>query len=108
MQIKIVLDEDNKTLSIIDNGIGMNREDLILHLGTIANSGTENFLQKLEDNKENKCGKQHRKQDIFCCVERTLLCFCLFHSPNYNYITFFVNPILKNNYKNISKISFGL
>ena len=54
LQIKIVLDEDNKTLSIIDNGIGMNREDLILHLGTIANSGTENFLQKLEENKENK------------------------------------------------------
>lgn len=54
LQIKIFIDEDKKTLSIVDNGIGMNKEDLILHLGTIANSGTENFLKKLEENKENK------------------------------------------------------
>lgn len=38
---------ENPTLTISDNGIGMNQEDLINHLGTIANSGTKNFLKNL-------------------------------------------------------------
>jgi molecular chaperone HtpG len=37
----------NKTLTISDNGIGMNEEDLVAHLGTIARSGTKNFLKQL-------------------------------------------------------------
>ena len=41
------LDEENKTLTLADNGIGMNEEDLVSHLGTIARSGTKNFLSQL-------------------------------------------------------------
>jgi molecular chaperone HtpG len=39
--------DDEKTLTISDNGIGMNEEDLIANLGTIARSGTKNFLAQL-------------------------------------------------------------
>src|SRR5450432_298737 len=46
-RIDLTLDEENKTLTIADTGIGMNEEDLISHLGTIARSGTKNFLQQL-------------------------------------------------------------
>ena len=46
-KIELVLDEELKTLTISDNGIGMNEEDLISHLGTIARSGTKNFLANL-------------------------------------------------------------
>jgi molecular chaperone HtpG len=46
-RIDIVLDEENKTLTISDTGIGMNREDLVSHLGTIARSGTRNFLAQM-------------------------------------------------------------
>src|SRR6476660_5079805 len=46
-RIDLELDEENKTLSVSDSGIGMNEEDLISHLGTIARSGTKNFLNQL-------------------------------------------------------------
>lgn len=46
-RIDLELDEENKTLTISDTGIGMNEEDLISHLGTIARSGTKNFLSQL-------------------------------------------------------------
>src|SRR6201995_4610143 len=46
-RIDLELDEDNKRLSISDTGIGMNEEDLISHLGTIARSGTKNFFAQL-------------------------------------------------------------
>jgi molecular chaperone HtpG len=46
-RIDLELDEDNKTLTISDSGIGMNEEDLVSHLGTIARSGTRNFLSHL-------------------------------------------------------------
>jgi molecular chaperone HtpG len=41
------LDEAAKTLTVSDTGIGMNEEDLVAHLGTIARSGTKNFLAQL-------------------------------------------------------------
>ena len=46
-RIDLTLDEDKKTLTLADTGIGMNDEDLVAHLGTIARSGTKNFLSKL-------------------------------------------------------------
>jgi molecular chaperone HtpG len=46
-RIELDLDEENKTLTISDTGIGMSEEDLVSHLGTIARSGTKNFLSQL-------------------------------------------------------------
>jgi molecular chaperone HtpG len=46
-RIDLELDEENKTLTIADTGIGMNEEDLVSNLGTIARSGTKNFLSQL-------------------------------------------------------------
>ena len=45
--IYISFDADAKTLTIFDNGIGMNRDEVIAHLGTIAKSGTAEFLSNL-------------------------------------------------------------
>jgi molecular chaperone HtpG len=46
-RIDLELDEEKQTLTIADTGIGMNEDDLISHLGTIARSGTKNFLAQL-------------------------------------------------------------
>jgi molecular chaperone HtpG len=46
-RIDLELDEEKKTLTIADTGIGMNEEDLASNLGTIARSGTKNFLSHL-------------------------------------------------------------
>lgn len=45
--VHIDFDAESRTISIEDNGIGMNRDDVINHLGTIAKSGTSEFLSKL-------------------------------------------------------------
>jgi len=51
-ELKIVLKPDDKanTLTISDNGIGMNKDDLINHLGTIAKSGTSEFVANMKEN----------------------------------------------------------
>jgi molecular chaperone HtpG len=46
-RIDLELNEESKTLTISDTGIGMSEEDLVSHLGTIARSGTKNFLSQL-------------------------------------------------------------
>ena len=47
LRIDVTFDKDAKTLCIADNGIGMNRDEVISHLGTIAKSGTAEFLANL-------------------------------------------------------------
>jgi len=47
LKIKIGYDKNNRTITISDNGIGMNREDIINNIGTIARSGTKEFLSQL-------------------------------------------------------------
>ena len=49
LQIDLSVNSTNKTLTVEDNGIGMNKEDLISCLGTIARSGTKHFVQNLKD-----------------------------------------------------------
>ncbi|MGO4998379.1 molecular chaperone HtpG [Oceanisphaera sp. W20_SRM_FM3] len=47
LRVRLILDQEQKTLTISDNGIGMNREEIIDHLGTIAKSGTKAFFGQL-------------------------------------------------------------
>jgi len=47
LKIRLSFDKNAHTLTIIDNGIGMNRAEVIKHLGTIAKSGTKEFLTNL-------------------------------------------------------------
>ncbi|BBC41452.1 molecular chaperone HtpG [Photobacterium damselae subsp. piscicida] len=49
LTVKISVNQDAGTLTISDNGIGMTREDVIEHLGTIAKSGTKEFFAKLNE-----------------------------------------------------------
>ncbi len=50
LKITITPDEKESTLIIADNGIGMNKKDLINHLGTIAKSGTADFVANMKEN----------------------------------------------------------
>ena len=50
MKIWITPDAEKNTLTVADNGIGMNRDDLINHLGTTAKSGTADFVKNASDN----------------------------------------------------------
>ena len=47
LRIRVEYDKDNKTVSIIDNGIGMTRDELVENIGTIASSGTRRFIESL-------------------------------------------------------------
>ena len=51
-QLRIVITPNEKEQSLIisDNGIGMNKDDLINHIGTIAKSGTADFVNNVKDN----------------------------------------------------------
>ncbi|MCP2073817.1 UNVERIFIED_ORG: molecular chaperone HtpG [Pseudomonas lini] len=47
LKIRVSFDKDAKTVTLEDNGIGMSREEVITHLGTIAKSGTADFMKNL-------------------------------------------------------------
>merc|ERR1712040_5968 len=49
MEVKIEHDPDAKTLTIVDTGVGMSKADLINNLGTVAKSGTTNFLEAMAE-----------------------------------------------------------
>ena len=53
LNIKIELNKKAKTFTISDTGIGMTKDELIENLGTVAHSGSKEFLEKLAENKEN-------------------------------------------------------
>ncbi|MEK9803045.1 MAG: molecular chaperone HtpG [Curvibacter sp.] len=52
LRVRIVLDRSARTLTIQDNGIGMSAQEAIDHLGTIAKSGTKDFMSKLGADKQ--------------------------------------------------------
>ena len=53
LQIEVAFNAADKTLSVTDNGIGMSRDELIENIGTIAKSGTAEFLQQMTGDEQN-------------------------------------------------------
>ena len=47
LSVKVIVDKENKSITVSDNGIGMSESELIENIGTIAKSGTSSFLEKL-------------------------------------------------------------
>ena len=47
-KIELSIDKENRTITICDNGIGMTKDELINHLGTIAKSGSKEFQEKID------------------------------------------------------------
>jgi molecular chaperone HtpG len=58
LAIKLVIDSDKKRLIIRDNGVGMNEEDLASNLGTIAKSGTKEFINSIKESGSNQDFKE--------------------------------------------------
>lgn len=67
LRVRVSFDKDNRTLTIADNGIGMNREEVIDHLGTIAKSGTKAFLESMgsDQAKDSQLIGQFRRRLLF-------------------------------------------
>ena len=58
LEVRVAFDKDAKTLTITDNGIGMSEPEAIEHLGTIAKSGTKEFMSRLEGQKQSDAKEQ--------------------------------------------------
>jgi len=56
LKIRVEYNKDNKTITVLDNGIGMSREEAVENLGTIAKSGTQEFFNSLtgDQNKDSQ------------------------------------------------------
>ncbi|MHA1730777.1 MAG: molecular chaperone HtpG [Promethearchaeota archaeon] len=52
LEIQVIIDEDARTLTVSDTGIGMTKDELVNNLGTIAGSGSQKFLEQLSSKKE--------------------------------------------------------
>jgi molecular chaperone HtpG len=52
LAIRVRIDKAGRTLTVIDNGIGMSRQEVMDHLGTIAKSGTREFFQRLSGDQQ--------------------------------------------------------
>ncbi|MFW5954247.1 MAG: molecular chaperone HtpG [Guyparkeria sp.] len=52
LRVRVSFDSEARTVTIDDNGIGMNHEEVVEHIGTIAHSGTKAFLEQLEADKQ--------------------------------------------------------
>ncbi len=52
LKIRVEFDEKQKTITVLDNGIGMSRDEVIQHLGTIAKSGTRQFFDSLNGDQQ--------------------------------------------------------
>lgn len=63
LHIQIRADKENRVLHILDTGVGMSRTDLVNNLGTIAKSGTADFLSKMQENKASS-GEQPEENDM--------------------------------------------
>ena len=48
LEVRVFFDTDAKTITIRDNGIGMSTDEAVSHLGTIAKSGTREFMARLQ------------------------------------------------------------
>jgi molecular chaperone HtpG len=51
LEIRIDFDKDKKLLTIADTGVGMTQDELVKNIGTIAKSGTADFIKKMSDSK---------------------------------------------------------
>ncbi|MBK9441564.1 MAG: molecular chaperone HtpG [Comamonadaceae bacterium] len=58
LKVKVTFDKDAKTLTITDNGIGMSEAEAVEHLGTIAKSGTKDFMSKLTGDQKANASQQ--------------------------------------------------
>ncbi len=58
LRVRVSFDKDKRTLTISDNGVGMTRDEVIDHLGTIAKSGTKSFLESLGSDRRRKTRKR--------------------------------------------------
>jgi molecular chaperone HtpG len=58
LEVRVSFDKDAKTLTITDNGIGMSTQEAIEHLGTIAKSGTKDFMSKLTGDQKANVSEQ--------------------------------------------------
>ncbi len=58
LEIRVSFDKEAKTITIADNGIGMSRQEAIDHLGTIAKSGTRDFMSRLSSEQKSDAREQ--------------------------------------------------
>jgi molecular chaperone HtpG len=64
LEINITVDPKTKTMIVSDTGVGMTKEELVNNLGTIAGSGSEQFMARLKESQSSKEGDKKEKVDL--------------------------------------------